>query len=124
MKVEETFSKIHPSRLHECTVIVNSAMFLVTAYWANQAHPNLAIKTVCRGLEWRGELAIVQVGRITPYYKRVKNPRSVNKAVSRYVSSSFTWCRPHAPRFLRFITEFRRRRDMLEPIPTLVDASD
>lgn len=87
MKIEERFSKVFPSRLHECTVIVGNAMFLVAAYWADRSDTNLAIKTVCRGLEWRGELAIVQVGRIIPYYKRVRNPSVVNKAVSRYVSA-------------------------------------
>jgi hypothetical protein len=90
VKIEEKFSKMSPSRLYECTVVVGNAMFLVAAYWNDRSYPNRAIKTVCRGLEWRGELAIVQAGRIVPYYKRVENPSAVNKAVSKYVSISLT----------------------------------
>jgi len=88
VKIEEQFSKIYPGRLNECTVIVDNAIFLVAAHWADRSHPNLAVKTVCRGLEWRGEVAIVQVGQFTPYYKRIRNPSAVNKAISRYVFNS------------------------------------
>ena len=51
-------------------------MTLIAAHLADQFHPNLAIKTVFRGLEWRGEVAIVQVGRITSYYKSIRRQQS------------------------------------------------
>lgn len=86
MKIEERFSKVYPSSLHECAVIAGNATFLLAAYWTGRSRHNPAIRTVCQDPEWRGGLVIAQVGRITPYYRCVRNPSAVNRAVSRYVS--------------------------------------
>ena len=84
IKVENHFSKkVKLGRIHDCTVVVGRDAFLVSAYWEGGDSPNRAVGEVCPGLEWYGELAVVQVGRFVTYYKRVKNPSAINKAVSK-----------------------------------------
>jgi hypothetical protein len=43
----------------------------------------MAVESVGKGLRWKGEIAVVQVGKFTPFYKRPKSPSSVNKAIAR-----------------------------------------
>lgn len=84
IKVEQKFSKkIGPSRIHDCTVVVGHDVFLVSAYWEAGDGPNRAVEAACPGLEWRGEIAVVQAGRFVTFYKRMKNPSVVNKVVSK-----------------------------------------
>jgi hypothetical protein len=84
INVEQKFSKkVKPSRIHDCTVVVGHDVFLVSAYWEAESSPNRAVEAVCSGLEWRGEIAVVQAGRFVTFYKRVKTPSIVNKVVSK-----------------------------------------
>lgn len=84
VKVEQGFSKkVKQSRIHDCTVVVGREIFLISAYWEEKDSPNTAVKAACPGLEWRGEIAIVQAGRFVTFYKDVKNLSVVSKAVSK-----------------------------------------
>lgn len=84
VKVEQKFSKkVGPSRIHDCIVAVGRDTFLVSAYWEAGDGPNRAVEAVCPGLEWRGEIAVIQAGRFVTFYKRMRNPSAVNKVVSR-----------------------------------------
>ena len=86
IKVEEKFSKkIGLSRIHDCIVVVGRNTFLVSAYWEGGDSPNRAVETTCLGLEWRGEIAVVQAGQFVTFYKQVRNPSLVKKAVSKWV---------------------------------------
>jgi len=86
IKVEQRFSKkVKLSRIHDCIVVTGRDTFLVSAYWEEAASPNRAVEAVCPGLEWRGEIAVVQAGRFVTFYKQVKNPSVVNKVVSKWV---------------------------------------
>ena len=84
IKFEQKFSKkVKSNRIHDCTVVVGNDVFLVSAYWDEAANPNRAVETVCPGLEWRGEIAIVQAGRFVTFYKQVRNTSAVSKVVSK-----------------------------------------
>lgn len=84
IKVEEKFSKkVRPSRIHDCTVVVGRDIFLVSAYWEGEFGFNRAVEAACPGLEWRGEIAVVQAGRFVTFYKRFQNPSAVSKVVSK-----------------------------------------
>lgn len=84
VKVEQGFSKkVKRSRIHDCTVVVGRDVFLVTAYWDGEDCPNRAVEVACPGLEWRGEIAIIQAGRFVTFYKDVKRLSAVSKAVSK-----------------------------------------
>lgn len=86
IKVEQKFSKkVKLGRIHDCIVTVGRETFLVTAYWEEEDGPNRAVEAVCPGLEWRGEIAVVQAGRFVTFYKRVRTPSVVNKVVSKWV---------------------------------------
>jgi hypothetical protein len=92
VRVEDRFSQpIAGKEIHDCKVVVDKNVFLVTAYWKEDSHRNRAVETAGKGLRWRGEIAVVQVGRLTPFYKRPKNPSSVNKAVARSVFTLWIW---------------------------------
>jgi len=92
VKVEEKFSKkVGLSRIHDCTVVAGRNVFLVSAYWEEGTDPNRAVEAACPGLEWRGEIAVVQAGRFVTFYKRFKNPSVVSKVVSKSVSR-FIFC--------------------------------
>lgn len=82
--MEDVFSTVpSPGDVHDCRVVVGRDVFLIVAHWSPDAIPNLALKATCRGLEWRGELSIVQMGTHVPFYKRCKSPSAVNAAISR-----------------------------------------
>lgn len=82
--MEETFStNPAPGDVHDCRVTVGRDVFLIVANWSPDSIPNLALKATCGGLEWKGELSIVQMGTFVPYYKRFKTPSAVNAAISR-----------------------------------------
>lgn len=84
VEFEQRFSKkVNRSRIHDCTVVVGRYIFLVSAYWEDKDSPNLAVGAACPGLEWRGEIAVVQVGRFVTFYKDVKNLSVASKAVSK-----------------------------------------
>jgi hypothetical protein len=84
IKMEEVFSSApSPGDVHDCRVVVGRNIFLIAAHWSPNAIPNLALKTTCGGLEWSGELSIVQMGTHVPFYKRCKTPSAVNAAISR-----------------------------------------
>lgn len=86
IKIEEAFAKtVAPQEIHDCWVSVGEDRFLVTAYWAGTEDPNPAVKTACGGLEWRGELAVIQAGKIVTFYKRVYRIPAVKKVVAKYV---------------------------------------
>lgn len=86
IKVEQKFSKkVKLSRIHDCTVIIGRDIFLVSAYWEEEGSPNRAVEATCPGLEWRGEIAIVQAGRFVTFYKRVRNTSAISKVVSKWV---------------------------------------
>ena len=67
-------------------VVVGREIFLVSAYWDGEDSPNRAVEAVCPGLEWRGEIAVVQAGRFVTFYKRVRTPSVVSKVVSKWVN--------------------------------------
>lgn len=84
IKVEEKFSKkVRPSRIHDCTVVIGRDVFVVSAYWEEGGSPNRAVEAACPGLEWRGEIAVVQAGRFVTFYKRVRNTSAISKVVSK-----------------------------------------
>jgi len=84
IKVEQKFTKkVKLSRIHDCTVVIGRDIFLVSAYWEGEDGPNRAVEAVCPGLSWQGEIAVVQMGRFVTFYKQVKNPSAVSKAVSK-----------------------------------------
>ena len=84
IKVEARFSKrVKQSLIHESVVAVGRCSFLVSAYWDEEARSNLAVETLCPGLEWKGEIAVVQAGQLVTFYKEVKNLSIASKAVSR-----------------------------------------
>ena len=84
IKVEQKFSKkVKLSHIHDCIVVVGRDAFLISGYWEEGDSPNRAVEAACPGLEWRGEIAVVQVGRFVTFYKQVKNPSLVNRAVSK-----------------------------------------
>jgi len=87
IKVEQKFSKkVKLSRIHDCTVVVGRNIFLVSAYWEGEGVPNRAVEAVCPGLEWRGEIAVVQAGRFVTFYKKVRTSSAVvNAVVSKWV---------------------------------------
>lgn len=93
IKVEQQFSKKVPSsRIHDCIVVVGRDTFLVSAYWEEGDSPNRAVEAACPGLEWHGEITVVQVGRFVTYYKQVRRHSIANRAVSRFVSRfRFSW---------------------------------
>ncbi|KAF9642595.1 hypothetical protein BDM02DRAFT_3132981 [Thelephora ganbajun] len=87
VRFEQRFSKkVKLSRIHDCTVAVGHEVFLVSAYWEGEDSPNRAVEAVCLGLEWHGEIAVVQAGRFVTFYKRVRSPSVVNKVVSKFIS--------------------------------------
>lgn len=89
IRIEDRFSHPIPGNdIHDCKVVVDKNIFLITAYWKEDDHRNMAVESAGKGLRWKGEIAVVQVGRLTPFYKRPKNPSSVNKAVARFAFSS------------------------------------
>ena len=89
IKFEEAFAKVvEPQEVHDCYVSVGKDRFLVAAYWAETEDPNPAVKMACGGLEWRGELAVVQAGRFVTFYKRIRHTSAVKKVVAKYVSQS------------------------------------
>lgn len=91
VRIEEKFSQPTAGReIHDCKVVVGGNIFLITAYWEEDDHKNRAVGSAGKGLIWRGEVAVVQVGRLKPFYKRPKNPSSVNKAVARFVPLLWT----------------------------------
>ena len=84
IEVEHKFAKkVVLSRIHDCAVTIGRDVFIVSAYWEGADSPNRAVEAACPGLEWRGEIAVVQAGRFVTYYKRVRNPSVVNKVVSK-----------------------------------------
>ena len=84
VKIEERFSKkVKRSLIHDCTVVVGRGIFLVSAYWEEEGKPNTAVEAACPGLEWRGEIAVVQAGTFVTFYKDVKSLSVASKAVSR-----------------------------------------
>lgn len=86
IKIEEKFSKkVKSNRMHDCTVVAGRDVFLVSAYWEGDAGPNRAVEAACPGLEWRGEIAVVQAGRFVTFYKKFQNPSAVSKVVSKWV---------------------------------------
>lgn len=86
IKVEEKFSKkINLGRIHDCIVTVGRDRFLISAYWEGGDGPNRAVEAACPGLEWHGEITIVQVGRFVTFYKRIRSPSFINRAVSKWV---------------------------------------
>ncbi|KAF9778449.1 hypothetical protein BJ322DRAFT_1018105 [Thelephora terrestris] len=101
LKIEAAFAKtVEPEDVHDCMVSVGKDRFLVTAYWAGTEDPNPAVEMVCGGLEWRGEIAVVQVGRVVTFYKRVRRTTAVKKVVA------------------KFVTEFMRCMVVGDPFPT------
>lgn len=84
IKMEDFFlTRPSPGDVHDCRVTVGRDVFLIVAHWSSDATPNLALKATCGGLEWRGDLSVVQMGTHVPYYKRCKTPSAVNTAISR-----------------------------------------
>lgn len=127
IRIEDRFSQpTVGNEIHDCKVVIDKNVFLITAYWKESDHRNMAVETAGKGLRWRGEIAVVQVGRIKPFYKRPKNPHCVNKAVARFVFplSSHTWLLflTHFP--LRFVTEFNLSVAVSKPCPTYIDMDD
>ena len=89
IRIEDRFSQpTTGNEIHDCKVVVDKDVFLITAYWKEDSHRNRAVEAAGKGLRWRGEIAVVQVGRLTPFYKHPKSPSSVNKAVARFVFPS------------------------------------
>ena len=86
VKIEAAFAKtVEPQDIHDCMVSVGEDRFLVTAYWAGIEDPNPAVKMACGGLEWRGEIAVVQAGRAVTFYKRLRRTSAVKKVIAKYV---------------------------------------
>jgi hypothetical protein len=86
IQVEAQFSKkVKRGLIHESVVVVGRSSFLVSAYWDEEVRSNLAVATLCPGLEWKGEIAVVQAGRFVTFYKEVKSLSTASKAVSRSV---------------------------------------
>jgi hypothetical protein len=84
VKFEPRFSKrVKQNDIHECTVTVGRDTFLISAYWEGKDSPNTAVEVACPGLEWRGEITVVQAGRFVTFYKDVKNLSVASKAVSK-----------------------------------------
>ena len=84
IKVEAKFSKrVKQSLIHESVVAVGRSSFLVSAYWDEEACSNLAVGALCPGLEWKGEIAVVQAGQLVTFCKEVKSLSAASKAVSR-----------------------------------------
>lgn len=84
MKIEEAFAKtVEPEDIHDCMVSVGKDRFLVAAYWDAREDPNPAVAMACAGLEWRGEIAVVQAGRVVTFYKRVRCTTVVKKVVAK-----------------------------------------
>lgn len=124
--IEDRFSQpTVGSDLHDCKVVVDGNVFLITAYWKEGKHKNRAVETAGKGLMWRGEIAVVQVGRLRPFYKRPKNPSCVNKAVARFVFlSSYIWLLLLLTFPPRFVTEFNLSVAVSKPYPTYIDVDD
>ncbi|KAF9790772.1 hypothetical protein BJ322DRAFT_1104420 [Thelephora terrestris] len=107
IRIKDEFSQpIAGNEIHDCKVIVDKNVFLITAYWKEDGQRNMAVESVGKGLRWKGEIAVVQVGKFTPFYKHPKNPSSVNKAIA------------------RFVTEFTFCTALSKPCPTHVDMDD
>lgn len=126
VRVEDRFTQqTAPGELHDCRVVMDKSIFLITAYWKNEANRNDSVSSACGGLVWKGEIAVVQVGRLVPFYKRPKNPSSVNRAVARFVIQ-FSICvavsNPGLPS--RFITEFKHSMAVAQPYPTYINTDD
>lgn len=84
IRIEDQFSQpVAGNEIHDCKVVADGKVFFITAYWKEDGHKNMAVESAGRGLRWKGEIAVVQVGKLTPFYKRLRNPSSVNKAVAR-----------------------------------------
>lgn len=89
IRIEDEFShQIAGGDIHDCRVVVDKKVFFITAYWKEDGNRNLAVESIGRGLRWKGEIAIVQVGKFKPFYRRLKDPSSANKAVARCVIPS------------------------------------
>ncbi|KAF9786228.1 hypothetical protein BJ322DRAFT_1190856 [Thelephora terrestris] len=92
IKVEEKFSKkVRQSRIHDCIVFAGRDIFLVSTYWEGEGALNRAVEAACPGLEWRGEIAVVQAGRFVTFYKRFQNSSAVSKVVSKFISE-YKYC--------------------------------
>ena len=85
--VEECFD-MPPRRsvkVHDCRVVVDGDMYLVTGYWDRYSDVNRSVKTAT-GLTWKGEIVVVKAGRYIPYLKKVNRPFKVDIAAMKYVS--------------------------------------
>jgi hypothetical protein len=126
IRIEDRFSQPTAGRvIYDCKVVVDKNVFLITAYWKEDGHRNRAVESAGKGLRWKGEIAVVQVGRLKPFYKRPKDPSSVNKAVARFVLLSWT-CMLYLTHFFlsRFVTEFNLSMAVSKPCPTYINMDD
>ena len=124
--MEQGFSrKVKQSRIHDCTVVVGCNIFLVSAYWEENDNPNTAVRTACLGLEWRGEIAIVQAGRFITFYKDVRNLSAASKAVSKLVASCWVQVVATMTDVLRsrFISEYKYSIAVGASLPTNLEAA-
>lgn len=104
---------------------MDKSVFLITAYWKNETNRNESVSSACGGLVWKGEIAVVQIGTLVPFYKRPKNPSSVNRAVARFVFQCSTCVAVSDPGFLsRFITEFSHSMAVAQPYPAYINMDD
>ena len=90
LKIEEAFAKtVDPQEIHDCRVSVGKDRFLVTAYWNGTEAPNAAVKKASGGLDWRGEIAVVQTGQVVVFYKQICHTSAVKKVLAKYVFQIF-----------------------------------
>ena len=117
VKTEERFSKkVKSSHTYDCIMVVSPETFLVTAFLDAQVGSNWAVESVCPGLDWKGEITVVQVGRFVTFFKQVKNTSVMNRAVSSWVIR-FVALKPELTSF-RFISEYKYCVAVGDPLPT------
>ena len=55
----------------------------MSAYWDMEVSLNRAGELACPCLNWKGEITVVQMGCFVTFYKNIKSPSSVDKAVAK-----------------------------------------
>ncbi|KAJ7124134.1 hypothetical protein C8R43DRAFT_1135713 [Mycena crocata] len=81
LRVEEVFT-VPNAIIHDAVVCVGNDQFLVSGFYSPIGPINGALKTICPGFDWRGELSVVALGLQVAYLPRIK-PALLVKAVNK-----------------------------------------
>ncbi|KAJ6482805.1 hypothetical protein C8R47DRAFT_1073406 [Mycena vitilis] len=99
LKVESHFAASNAT-IHDAIVKVDEHRFLVMAYYDPANPVNEALKAAAPGFDWRGELVVVALGRVTPYLRKVSPwlaKVAMNNGASRFMAAYLQNMHMNAP---------------------------